>query len=262
MSSSTLPKITTQLVGGPTAVIEFAGLRFLTDPTFDDPAGPTAGLEPVEGKLNGPAVSFEGLESVDVVLISHDQHPDNLDNAGRALLPRVPLVITTTQAAGRLTATTVGLRPWEDHLLAGGVTVTAIPAQHGPEANSEAVSGPVIGFLLTSIDGQSVYVSGDNANVDIPRQVRERFGAPTVALLFGGGASVPFLFDGALLTMTNQELLESAIALGSGTIVPMHTEGWSHFTEDREGLTELFRRAGIPERLQLLTPGETAHTNE
>ena len=28
---------TVTLIGGPTALIELSGLRFLTDPTFDDP---------------------------------------------------------------------------------------------------------------------------------------------------------------------------------------------------------------------------------
>ncbi len=260
MSTVSSPLIAVQLIGGPTAVVEFAGIRFLTDPTFDDPAASGSSAASA-GKVRGPAVEFEDLGPLDVVLLSHDQHPDNLDSTGRALLQQVSVVITTTEGATRLDTDTVGLRPWESHLLEGGVTVTAIPAQHGPDANAEAVSGPVIGFMLTSPAGQSVYVSGDNADVDIPRRVRERFGVPTVAVLFGGGASVPFLFDGALVTMTNDELLETALALGSGTVVPVHTEGWRHLTEDRDELVGLFHDAGVRDRLRLLAPGETARAS-
>lgn len=42
------------------------------------------------------------------------------------------------------------------------VTVTGLPARHGPEG-SEAVSGDVVGFLLTAPGQPSVYVRGDNA---------------------------------------------------------------------------------------------------
>lgn len=254
-------QILLQLIGGPTAIFEFAGLRLITDPTFDEPTAPEPG-NATPGKVSGPACAVSELGSIDVVLLSHDQHPDNLDGAGRQLLPHVPLVITTVEGAGRLEATTMGLSPWETREIAGGVRVTGVPAQHGPGAQAEEISGPVIGFLLRSADGRSIYVSGDNVEVDIPRQIRRRFGAPTVAILFGGGASVPFLFDGAYVTMTNQTLLESAIALDAGSVVPLHTEGWSHYTENRDELAELFSRAGIGDRLHVLAPGQHVQLND
>src|SRR3954452_18187826 len=36
------------------------------------------------------------------VLLSHDRHGDNLDDAGRALLPAADVVVTTAAGAGRL----------------------------------------------------------------------------------------------------------------------------------------------------------------
>ena len=69
--------ITVQLVGGPTAVFEIDGLRVLTDPTFDPP-----GDHPI-GNRN----LVKTIGHIDAVLLSHDQHPDNLDNEGRKLLP-------------------------------------------------------------------------------------------------------------------------------------------------------------------------------
>ena len=43
---------------------------------------------------------------MDVVLLSHDHHADNLDDPGRALLPDVPTVVTTRSGARRLAART------------------------------------------------------------------------------------------------------------------------------------------------------------
>ena len=75
-------------IGGPTALIEVDGWRLLTDPTFD-PQGRryTFGWGSSSRKLTGPAIAATDLGPIDAVLLSHDHHGDNLDTAGRALLP-------------------------------------------------------------------------------------------------------------------------------------------------------------------------------
>ena len=74
-------------IGGPTALIELDGWRLLTDPTFDPPGRTYAfGWGTRSRKLAGPA-SRPGVGPIDAVLLSHDHHADNLDDAGRALLP-------------------------------------------------------------------------------------------------------------------------------------------------------------------------------
>ena len=83
------------VVGGPTAVLDLGGLRIVSDPTFDAP-GPHGYLT----KTSGPAVADAELGSVDLVLISHDNHPDNLDDRGRALALAAPLVLTTRSELG------------------------------------------------------------------------------------------------------------------------------------------------------------------
>jgi L-ascorbate metabolism protein UlaG (beta-lactamase superfamily) len=81
-------------VGGPTAVIEVGGVRLLSDPTFDEPGEYPIGDRALV-KQAGPAVPAEWIGPVDAVLLSHDQHPDNLDRAGRAYLATPPLVLST-----------------------------------------------------------------------------------------------------------------------------------------------------------------------
>ena len=90
---------TLQLVGGPTALITYGGLRVLTDPTFDPPGDyPRPGTPVVLHKLVGPAVALDDVLPVDVVLISHDHHSDNLDNSGREMLSEAGAVLTTGPA--------------------------------------------------------------------------------------------------------------------------------------------------------------------
>ena len=140
-------------IGGPTALLEFAGARFLTDPTFDP--GGTAYPTPhyTLHKTAGPAVQPAAILPVDAVLLSHDHHFDNLDHAGRALLSRAGLVLTTPAGAQRLGGAATGLKPWQSAAVparqGGVVRVTSTPARHGAAG---ADRGPVTGFVLASED--------------------------------------------------------------------------------------------------------------
>ncbi len=83
-------------IGGPTVLIEVGGWRLLTDPTFDPPGRSYRfGWGTGSRKLTGPAIAASDLGPIDAVLLSHDHHDDNLDAAGRALLPSAGAVITT-----------------------------------------------------------------------------------------------------------------------------------------------------------------------
>ena len=71
-------------VGGPTVLIDVAGWRILTDPTFDPPGKKYGfGWGTSSTKTVGPAVRLEDVGQVDLVLLSHDHHADNLDDLGR-----------------------------------------------------------------------------------------------------------------------------------------------------------------------------------
>lgn len=251
-----------QAIGGPTAILEVGGLRLLTDPTFDSPGDYPRPGAPTLVKLAPPAIGPDDLGRVDAVLLSHDQHADNLDRSGRAYLSRVPLTLTTRSGAERLTNARVqGLAPWEQAGLArpdgGALRVTAVPARHGPEG-CEPISGEVTGFVLTASDLPTIYLSGDNAWLGAVRQVAERFGPVDVAVLFAGAARFPDRFDGALLTLDSEGAAEAARILGASVVVPVHYTGWRHFTEDGAELRAAFERAGLAGHLALLAPGESA----
>lgn len=236
-------------IGGPTALIEMAGLRLLTDPTFD-PAGseyPTPVY--VLRKTQGPAVSAEHLGRVDVVLLSHDHHFDNLDRKGLDVAQSSPLVVTTAAGAGRLAAQAIGLAPWDSHRIPtrdGRVlTITATPARHGP---ADGDRGPVIGFIL-ALDDEStvVYVSGDTVWYEGIEEVGRRF-HPSVVMLFAGAARVREVGP-AHLTFTADEAVRAARAFPDAVIVPLHFEGWAHFSESRQAIQRAFAAADLSARL-------------
>jgi L-ascorbate metabolism protein UlaG (beta-lactamase superfamily) len=244
-------------IGGPTTLIEWAGVRFLTDPTFD-PAGSHSTTGPVTlEKLSGPAVLPDSLARIDVVLLSHDHHYDNLDRAGHTLLQKAGRVLTTPAGAQRLMGNAVGLEVWQSFQLPAAAgrtfTITATPARHGPQGHDR---GPVCGFVLSYSEapGSNIYISGDTVWYEGVAEVAKRFNIAT-AVLFMGAAQVPAV-PNSPLTMTAVDAIEAARAFSRATIVPLHYEGWAHFTESREQIAESFAHAGLQHRLLWLPPGK------
>ena len=87
-------------------------------------------------KADRPAITPADLGPSDAVLLSHDHHGDNLDTAGRALLPAAGVVLTTAAGAHRLGGNARGLQPWATTQLEAPakppIQVTATPCRHGP----------------------------------------------------------------------------------------------------------------------------------
>jgi len=249
--------LTITYVGGPTAVLELAGLRLVVDPTFDPPGEYPIGTRALT-KLAGPGLAAEAIGPVDAVLLSHDQHPDNLDRSGREYLATVPLVLSTASAAARLGAVVTALPNWAHHELTSadgaGPRVTGVPAQHGPDG-SESLVGEVTGFVLSGKGLPTVYVSGDNASTRVVREIADRVGPVDVAVLFAGAAQTPLVGD-AYLTLTSEQAAEAAEILGADQVVPLHFEGWAHFTQGADTLVAAFARRGLADRFHLLTPGQ------
>jgi L-ascorbate metabolism protein UlaG (beta-lactamase superfamily) len=242
-----------QLVGGPTAILEYGGLRWLTDPALSPP-GVYGGLT----KLTGPAVATDRLGPIDVVLLSHHQHGDNLDPDGRAFLPTAGRVLSTARAAEDLGGRVTGMEPWSVVTLpapgGGTVEVTAVPAQHGPDGSDE-IQGPVLGFVLSAPGAETVYVSGDNASRDVARTIARRVGPVGVALLNAGAVQLA-KFDGAYLTLSADHAADVTQILGARRAVPLHFEGWAHFTQGAEELRAAFAGNGLADRLVLLERGQ------
>ncbi|MDG9715365.1 MBL fold metallo-hydrolase [Streptomyces sp. DH24] len=254
MSQHGTEQIQVRTFGGPTALFEYGGLRFLTDPTFDGPGEhPSPGLTLT--KTAPSAVTPADLGPVDVVLLSHDEHADNLDTSGRALLSDVPLTLTTPGGGERLGAKAKGLADWEsvelDRPDGGTVTVTGVPAIHGPGTREEVepFTGQVVGFVLTGQGLPTVYVSGDNASLDAVKEIAGRFAPVDTAVLFAGAPRFPMLFDGEPLVLDSVRAAEATRILGARRVVPVHHDSWAHFTEGRDELEAAFTAAGLADRL-------------
>jgi L-ascorbate metabolism protein UlaG (beta-lactamase superfamily) len=224
-------------VGGPTAVLEYAGLRLVTDPTFDPPGTYVEPGDTTLVKTAGPAFDRAALGHIDGILLSHHAHKDNLDYEGLELIATgIPTLSTRDAATDLFGGSVIGLDSWESHDL-GAATVTAVPALHGPPG-SERLVGEVTGFILESPGEPTVYVSGDNASVPLVEQIASRFPDVAIAILFAGATRVPGI-KGAL-TLTSLDAARAAAILHARTVVGVHTEDWEHFSESRTQLEEAF----------------------
>lgn len=235
-------------IGGPTALLEVGGVRLLTDPTFDPPGAEYRAGSYVLRKTRGPAIGVHALGRIDAVLLSHDHHFDNLDGSGRSLLARATRVLAPKAAANRLGGTVVGLDPWETAELPGlgrPLRVTATPARHGP---AHLDRGPVIGFMLEATDTAPIYVSGDTVWYEGMAEVARRF-AVGAAILFMGAAKVDAVGPWPL-TLTATDAVEAAHAFRAAVIIPLHFEGWEHFSETRADVETAFEQAGLSSRLR------------
>jgi L-ascorbate metabolism protein UlaG (beta-lactamase superfamily) len=239
-------------VGGPTVLIEAAGWRLLTDPTFDPPGRRYSfGWGAASRKLAGPAVAAADIGPLDAVLLSHEHHGDNLDAAGRALLPSAAAVLTTVSGARKLGGSARGLREWETTRLSApgrpDIEVMATPCRHGPP-HAHFIVGDAIGFALRW-EGQehgALWISGDTVLYDGVRAVAGRVPVDTALLHLG---AVRFPVTGPVrYTMTAREAVELCGALRPRTVIPVHYEGWKHFSEGRAAIEREF--AGAPEELR------------
>ncbi|KAG0160867.1 hypothetical protein PDIDSM_8399 [Penicillium digitatum] len=221
-------------VGTATTIIEWSGVRILTDPNFlhtGDPVhlGPGGPSE----RLTDPAIDLHDLPRIDLVLLSH-YHEDHFDDRVEASLRRDLPIITTPHAEKHLTSkqqdpfTSVSvLNPFEQINVSIQGTegpgqprlrVAGMPGKHVPsnrvveKFNTVAnVFPPTNGWMLELGHGSTnpadfscgyrIYISGDTLMFDELRRIPERYAGQPIDLMLVhlGGMTVPSTLVGRLM---------------------------------------------------------------
>jgi L-ascorbate metabolism protein UlaG (beta-lactamase superfamily) len=255
------PRLT--YLGGPTYLIEIGQFRIISDPGFDP-----QGTERNEGpghlltKVMSPPIAVDEIGPIDLALVSHAQHLDNLDNEGRRLLAKVGMTLTTpASAAMNLPGKkVVGLPTWESTEIrnAAGerLKITSMPAVHTSNPDLRSIVGEVTGFML-EWQGQksgAFYISGDTVWIDEINEIARRYKVHA-AILHLGAANVPAVGDN-YLTMNASDGVRAAQTLGLNEVYPAHFEGWRHFTQGAWYIEREFKKANLTASLHMLRPGE------
>ncbi len=255
------PRVT--YLGGPTYLIEIGKFRILSDPGFDP-----QGTERNEGpghlltKVMSPPIPPAKIGRIDIALVSHAQHLDNLDNEGRKLLTKAGITITTPESAvmNLPTKSVKGLKTWESTEVSNkageSIKITAMPAVHTSNPDLRGAVGEVTGFML-EWKGQkngAFYISGDTVWIDEINEIAKRYKV-SAGILHLGAANVPAVGDN-FLTMNALDGVRATQTLKMTNVFPAHFEGWRHFTQGSWFISREFEKAGLTKSLNLLKPGE------
>ena len=204
-----------------TFLIRLPDAVVLTDPIFSERCSPLSWVGP--RRARSPGVALVDLPRIDVVLLSHN-HYDHMDLPTlRTLQARhEPAFVTTlgnarTLAKLGITATELD---WWQSITEKTLRITATPACHfsarTPFDRNRALWG---GFMLTCGAG-SILFAGDSGAGDHWRDIRQRLGAPSVALL-PIGAYEPRWFM-APVHMNPPEAVDAHLALDARHAIGMH----------------------------------------
>ncbi|KAL0474794.1 beta-lactamase superfamily domain-containing protein [Neurospora intermedia] len=246
-------------------------INLITDPVFGPGSTQIEYRGLVTKKSDSPALAIDQLPPIDAVLLSHEDHPDNLDELGRRLLD-ARRVLTTRDGASQLAPRpgVRGLKNWETVCLDFGgdgkarkLEVTATPCKHLP-------GGQVVGFIISSSDGafgtqpdgrpNAIYFSGDTIHLEELGKMKAKYHI-AVAMLNIGKATVILPGGGAdgggplQITMGGDQAAQLAKDIGADVIVPLHFESWSHFAESGAQLANDFAKAGVEDRVLWLKRG-------
>ncbi len=193
----------------------------LTDPIFSERCSPVSWAGP--RRARPPGIALADLPRPDIVLISHN-HYDHMDIPSLHDIRRrhAPSFVTLPGNARTLRRHGIDATEldWWQAVETGGLTVTATPARHfsarTPFDRNRALWG---GFMLTTAAGRVLF-AGDSAAGPHWRAIRDRLGAPGVALL-PIGAYEPRWFMAAE-HMNPDEAVEAHRDLGARQSVGMH----------------------------------------
>ncbi len=178
-------------VGHSTFLLQFAGgLNALTDPVWSERASPFTFAGP--RRARPPALAFDALPPIGVVLVSHG-HYDHLDLATLRRLDAKFSPVFVTGLGNRAFLQKRGLRRveeldwWQSYSFDGGsrgLEITFTPAQHWSARSFKRNDVLWGGFWLRSTDTQrAVFFAADSGLGRHFQLIRERLGAPDVAFL-------------------------------------------------------------------------------
>ena len=253
-------------IGHSTQLVRVGAHTVLTDPVFASQAGPLGRFGP--RRVAPPGLALDLLPRIDVVFVSHS-HYDHLDLASLRQLERrhAPLVVTCLGLKRPLERhglrRVVELDWWETTTL-DDLTVTVTPAQHWSKRGLFDLRRTLWGgCFLREPGAASVFFAGDTGYASHFNAIRERLGAPDIALLPIGAYEPRWFMRDA--HMNPDDAVRAHCDLQARVSVPIHygtfrltDEGFEEPLEDLTAALEAqglgvaaFRRLGIGESAAL-----------
>ena len=251
--------VTLAWLGHATVLVNFYGVRILTDPTLYSRIGVDLGIGTLGPlRLTRCALAPDEVPEVDIVLVSH-AHFDHLDTASLASVRGTPAAVMASQTSDLLPRryySSVRELRWDESAMVatprGDVLVRAIEVKHwGARIRRDTWRG-YTGWIIER-EGRRLLIGGDTAATPAFRAHR-RFG-PFHAAIMPIGAYDPWIYNHC----TPEQAVSMADAAGARVIVPVHHQSFrlsnEPFTEPIERVQEALARE--QDRLAVRDIGQT-----
>jgi L-ascorbate metabolism protein UlaG (beta-lactamase superfamily) len=255
--------LTAAWIGHATVLINYFGRWIITDPVLSERIGiNVANLFTIgPRRLVSPALSFDELPKIDLILLSH-AHMDHLDIPTLRKFDRhTPVVIAknTFDVIEDLGFQEVYELDWGEYALIGDLRIEALEVKHfgwrypwEKDRSRGYWDGRSYNAYLISGSGRHVVFGGDTAYQEFFKRLSERNLSIDVALM-PIGAYDPWIRNHC----TPEQALEMSNHMNARYILPIH---WNTFIQSEEPTAEpmeRLRRAAQPERIALHAIGET-----
>jgi len=279
-------------VGTATTILEWAGIRIMTDPNFLH-AGDHVHLGPgvTSTRRTNPAIDLHDLPRIDLVLLSH-YHADHFDEMVENSLRRDLPIITTPHAkeclvdkkegSEKFTAVT-DLDFWDSCLVRtesvdyadkrAAIKVTGMPGKHVPPGPLSAANDlikavpPTNGWMVelgyiargqgdeTFKNGYRIYISGDTLMVDELKEIPERYRGQDIDLMLIhlGGTTIPSpAIPLLMVTMDAKQGIQLVQLIQPDITIPIHYDDYEAFVSPLSDFKDAVEKTGLQDKVVYL----------
>jgi L-ascorbate metabolism protein UlaG (beta-lactamase superfamily) len=258
-------RLTVAWIGHSTLLINFFGIRIITDPVLYERIGLnvlnlfTIGPR----RLIAPALTFESLPPIDLILVSH-AHMDHLDTHTISKFDReIPIVMAknTVDVIEDFGFQQIYELDWGQWTEAAGVRIEALEVKHfgwrypwEKDRSRGNPDGRSYNAYLLSRNGRHILFGGDTAYHEKFRSLARRNITIDLAMM-PIGAYDPWIYNHC----NPEQALSMADHMRAHYMLPMH---WRTFVQSQEPTLEPMKRlhqaaAENPGRIVLDTVGQT-----
>lgn len=252
-------RLTMSWLGHATVLINFFGVRILTDPVFSERVGMDLGLGTAGPKRYvAPALLPGQLPPVDVILLSH-AHYDHMDLPSLRRFPAGTFTVTARVTRDILAATklqTVTELGWNERVTfksaKGELEIQAVEVKHWGRRWPDDTERGYNGYVLRR-EGRAILFGGDTAMT--PLFAAHRAKGPFEVAIMPIAAYDPWIRNHC----TPEQAVEMANQAGTQYILPVHHETFKLSDEPMNEPIERFAAALArePQRMALRRVGET-----
>ena len=252
-------QVTLAWLGHATVLINFFGVKILTDPALFPRIGiRLPGFTIGPKRLTAPALEAEELPKIDLILLSH-AHFDHLDLRTLRCFDKNTAVITARATRDLLRRTRfrdITELDWGEtkslQAATGNIDITALAVNHWGARKQRDTYRGYNGYLVER-KGRRIIFAGDTAMTDTFAELRRR-GAIHLAIM-SIGAYNPWIHSHC----SPEQAVEMANAAGARFVMPVHHQTFRLSFEPFREPIERFEAAlrNTPERIALREIGET-----